>query len=251
MLAVVVVGLTSFLIGGRLRNRVLFATPRKAFSVESVESYTRSNRPPRERQRLFAVRSDGSFLDASRRIDGQKMSFTKSVTLIPERRYVVVSDPIQSMSTFYLSEAQALSKKAGPGDPTCSTKSAGSRQYVVKGRDSILGYEVVILEDNAGTERWESWEAPGLDCFPLRTVVEFKRPDPSLTDRTESIAVKVTLGEPPSELFAIPAHYTERPPSQMNIESALLETGIVPQFFVDAAQRMDRNYYASRRNMPR
>ncbi len=88
----------------------------------------------------------------------------------------------------------------------------------------LLGYDVVEIDTHLpATPPPEGisvakWEAPSLDCFPLREVYRITRQDSSVWQNVHE-ALLVIEGEPPASLLAPPASgYVERSPSERAAE---------------------------------
>jgi hypothetical protein len=249
VLLTVAVGGMSFVIVRSLRTNSLLAARTPAFVVRAVDQRTDTGRAAELRDHIHAVREDGSWVDISIRTNDPRRFQSKSLTLIPQRRYLVVSEEAQSSSTFGLSEARALHEKSGPVDPTCVKGGDGTGKLKMTRRDTLLGYDVVVLQEDTAREKRELWQTPRLGCFPLRSTTVFLDDAGrvvSRQDRQEIVATSVQLGEPAAELFVVPAGYTERSPSQMNVELHRRRTGKLPELTGHMTQQMDRNYYASR-----
>jgi hypothetical protein len=244
--------LLSFAVGGisfigvrSFPTNSLLAAPTNAFLLRAVEQRTAAGHPAELREQIHAVRRDGSWVDISIKTNDPRRLQTKSITLIPQRRYLVVSDEAEGVSTFTLSETRALHGKVGPVDPTCVKGGDGSGKLKIVRRDTLIGYDVVVLQEDTGREKRELWQAPNLGCYPLRTISVFSGDAGEIASRQEIVATSVQLGEPPAEFFAVPTHYIERSPSQMNIELHRRRTGQIPTFPRDMAERMDKHYYAA------
>ncbi|HEX6879046.1 MAG TPA: hypothetical protein VF135_01675 [Terriglobales bacterium] len=89
-------------------------------------------------------------------------------------------------------------------------------------RDTILGYDVVRSVQNHGATgafvRYEEWLAPALDCFSLKTAIFHGTSDSDMHIANLREAMQVTVGEPASDLFALPSAYVERSPLQRRAE---------------------------------
>ena len=95
--------------------------------------------------------------------------------------------------------------------------------------------------------RIESWQAPDLDCYPLRTVTEWRAEDGSVTDRTELAATQMMTGEPDASLFGITADFAEAAPSEVTRQVASLDEVPCCTPLSRAQSALDRRYYDSRR----
>lgn len=87
----------------------------------------------------------------------------------------------------------------------------------------ILGYRVVLVHDgrtygNGASNRHDRWEAPDLNCFPLRSVDFATRQAGVKAPHNEAEVINVTFGEPDPALFSIPEKFVERSPSERHAE---------------------------------
>ncbi|MEK7406003.1 MAG: hypothetical protein AAB225_12915 [Acidobacteriota bacterium] len=240
-LATVAVGATSFLTVRLLPSSPVSKPAFTAILQESTEEYVAGAVRQREAKLFYAARADGSTVDGLITPYPEGREYTvRSVTLVPERKYVVVIEAIESVSTTPLSTKELVTLTAPPG-PNCVTKGT-----TVLGYEKLMGHDVVKLQRKGKFYNIETWQAPALHCFALKSVKEVRNTDGSLNTRTIRTAVSLALGDPAAELFMIPTGYVERPPSQMNIEEGRRLLGYVPQCLIDAAPKLDRNYYRSR-----
>src|SRR5882672_5874797 len=60
----------------------------------------------------------------------------------------------------------------------------------------------------------EGWVAPSLGCYALKRSYDVSESGQK-GGRTTSEVVSITFGDPPAELFEVPANYTERKPSEL------------------------------------
>lgn len=87
------------------------------------------------------------------------------------------------------------------------------------------------------------WAAPGLDCYVLSmSAVKYVNSNPG--SKTSRETVSLIPGEPQTSLFAIPANYVERSPSQVANE---FERRFGRRPFSDSVlQRAEEMYQAHR-----
>jgi hypothetical protein len=102
----------------------------------------------------------------------------------------------------------------------------------------ILGYLVIPIttsesDDDGGTK----WIAPALDCYPLKETQLSSR-----GSHNEITVTAVAEGEPSATLFAVPANYIERPPSQVDAEYWTMYN----EHLFDNVRRLDQDYYKHR-----
>lgn len=228
---------------------------RVAFTVEFTETIRNFKRgTARTVNHVYAVRTDGSAAEKSIALypDGTSEE-SRSVLMIPERKYIVIRDAVAAMTTQYLSPAAAIRRSALPADSTCKT--APTRQVDIKvlGTGTFLGFPVVQLLETHGPNdrtRTEVWRAPDLNCYPLKTITQFRRDDGTIGDSNEQAASKVTLAEPDPSWFGIPSGYTERVPSAVELEVLRRQGVKPPASFIQSLARIDRNYQDSQRFKP-
>ena len=105
-------------------------------------------------------------------------------------------------------------------------------------KSRMLGYEVVRVEEDmpALGSHYDAWLAPALDCFALRETVT--------RHKAYSVADTLTIikGNPSPALFAIPAYYTERSPSEVGAEFARRFPERPPVFPASTAAKLDQAY---------
>jgi hypothetical protein len=154
---------------------------------------------------LFARRSDGSWSytytvlteDGKRR---EKLVYADLAALT-----AIDAEPVtQSIMTHYISAAE-FPIYAAAGFKSCD----GSENAPGLQHSTMLGYSVVreVIKETNDTET--RFVAPALDCYPLQS---------NLVASGGYNRVKVTridVGEPAPSLFAPPAGYVERSPSQI------------------------------------
>ncbi len=159
-----------------------------------------------------AYRQDGSSVQ-SRQLqapDGRAVE-QRTVRDLGAGREVVADGLTDSLTTYPLKPAQAAAQREA--DTSC--RSAGGE------RKTILGFEAVLVtQDLPGppdsVRRLESWRAPILGCFSLQEAYLMGSPGgAALTVVNESRVLEVKAGSPDPSLFAIPAGYTERSPSEV------------------------------------
>ena len=191
LLLMLVAGLASFLAVRYSRSPAVLAGERKAFFVKMygkaglVEDPTKFN----GRHFFYAVRGDGSYArgDYTELPNGRMLIRNGGVTLVPEKKMIGFTQRTRSKTTFHLSEGQIIKPYARFTDPTCAAHPMDPRSFQVVGEDSILGFRVFHLR--AATEGGEYWRAPDLDCYALRTRVEFLRPDGTIAKQTRFLSL--------------------------------------------------------------
>jgi len=120
--------------------------------------------------------------------------------------------------------------------------------HSVAGTRSFLGFRIIRIQlGKPGAVDTEFWNAPDLDCYPLRQIMEFRDASGKVTDLSDDSVISVSRGEPSADLFSIPADYVERPPSEVERLNAE-KTGIpLDQINAARAARIDQRYYESRK----
>jgi hypothetical protein len=154
----------------------------------------------------YARRSDGSHILLRRIVNEQELG-VRIVTDASRRMRVTVDPQTGSTISYSLSQDEAAALRALPA--TC--EEGPEMQLDSRPQERILGHEVVhLVGKTRGSEHsLQKWVAPGLNCLTLRSE--------TLTGGFRNVreVTSITLGEPDSNLFLIPEHYTERPPSQV------------------------------------
>ncbi|MCC6860571.1 MAG: hypothetical protein IT158_18535 [Bryobacterales bacterium] len=250
-----IVALVAFEFARQWRSAAQVVWPLTAFTVTRVHTLSRADGTVTlQMAELCARSSEGAVVDQRVNIrPGNTEEESRAITLPKARKYLVVSDSLEALSTYYLSPAAAAEAREKASDPTCRQKSIGATVFAMKGVATSLGHHVVKLAAENKGAHFESWEAPELDCFPLYSLTITKNADGSVNSRDEQVTTSVVTGEPQAALFAVPATYSERPPSEVtamllsrfeNFDAKTCPTCTA------AAERLDRNYYASRQHMP-
>jgi hypothetical protein len=147
----------------------------------------------------------------------------RRVLLVPEKKEVQVGDALGMKSTLDYSAAYAAQSRTSSGPSQivrsrCAPNPNIQADYV--GEDTVFGvadfgYRRVNVDSDGTSEVIETWYAPELSCFPLKVDSQLKSPSGAVIGVFERRTVKITLGEPDSKLFDIPATYTEVQPSIM------------------------------------
>jgi hypothetical protein len=95
---------------------------------------------------------------------------------------------------------------------------------VSKGESPIfLGYQVVLVHagtiyKNGASNVRDRWEAPALNCFPLRRFDSRTGKPGEAAPHNEVQVTNIVLGEPDATLFSIPQNFVERSPSERHAE---------------------------------
>lgn len=89
----------------------------------------------------------------------------------------------------------------------CTARANGLEKAPLPGEhENIAGVDtvkIVVIDDQR--ERITKWRAPTLNCLDLRQLAEFKKPDGSIGEVSDTIAVSITPGEPDPALFVLPS----------------------------------------------
>lgn len=169
--------------------------------------------------RIEGFRSDGSTFSQSPSQNGGLVLRPKS----PELRSV--EDRAKRISAMILPEQQLVSSRPMPGTIRGARSFSESERcsFLLEALDSdprsewdvMLGYEV--RKHTFGADgRHESWVAPALDCYEMRSTSWWDAAGTSprrIAMTTETVFL--TEGEPPAEYFDIPVGFRECPPSEI------------------------------------
>lgn len=157
---------------------------------------------------LGAVRADGSIAELVETID-DRPSGVRHVSDLPRSLRVVVDTLTESRTTYHWGAREIRSER----DPSGGCKFAPDAPT-----DTILGVEARRYEKHwtAGTRQIdeEGWVAPLLGCYALKRSYDVSESGQKIGS-TASEVVSITFGDPPGELFDVPANYTERKPSEL------------------------------------
>jgi hypothetical protein len=99
---------------------------------------------------------------------------------------------------------------------------------------TMLGYTVFPIAESNGDMKWV---APALGCYPLKQTEEMS----PRGSRNEITVTSVEEGEPDPDLFAVPANYVERSPSEVD---ALYNVECGEHLYSDLGSHLDQFYYA-------
>ncbi|MGO9211463.1 MAG: hypothetical protein ACLP2H_15210 [Terriglobales bacterium] len=206
---------------------------------------------------IEAQRADGSRVSGEVILKGDEVvpPALRDITLMPERMKMRVDDALKAKTTMYMQGPAPTHPPAA--DPQCGISHLAPQvKPTVIGQETILGFATVgIQTEMQGPDEssvMKEWRAPDLDCAVLRMSEIRRNPAGETIGKFRYEALKVTLGPPASELFAIPADYAEKSPSQMY--QAYLDTvgdaqRPIPEGFRKTLEREDQRYFASR-NQP-
>ncbi|HLJ12984.1 MAG TPA: hypothetical protein VKV15_00690 [Bryobacteraceae bacterium] len=179
-------------------------------------------------------RSDGSHVWVRAVLDNRSIGI-RSIVDIPSRKRVTVDPVTESVTTYKLTsaEAQHLSSPA-----QCAS--------VVRGtREKILDFQAVQQNETitAGSRviTIQRWVAPALNCLALRSITDIVD-DRELKAHIVEQASSIQLTPPDASLFAVPANYTERTPSQVFAEAARRKGQECTTCTSAASQQLDMAY---------
>ena len=156
---------------------------------------------------IFSVRSDGRTSKSLRRFNEDGKMMVKNTQLRdPERNLEIVADH------FTQSTHHSLVPGHAHDIPT-----AGEVASLATDSSNLLGYSALKIETehhlpSGGTVTQESWIAPELDNFPLRTTTTWDFGGSTLRSETE--VTSIVPDALPEEEFQIPEGYVERLPSE-------------------------------------
>lgn len=153
-------------------------------------------------------RGDGSSVLVKTSYNGQPLGIKRIVdTAIG---IMTTVDPqTQSRATYRMNPEEVERRRS----PNSVCQAPGTFRADAAPGEKILGWDVVhfIGSFPGDTEKnpVERWVAPGLNCLTLKEVASHSSYKAVLT------VEKISLGEPASELFEIPATFAERRPSEI------------------------------------
>lgn len=156
---------------------------------------------------IFSVRSDGRTSKSLRRFNEDGKMMVKNTQLRdPERNLEIVADH------FTRSTHHSVVPGHAHNIPT-----AGEVASLATDSSNLLGYSALKIETehhlpSGGTVTQESWIAPELDNFPLRTTTTWDFGGSTLRSETE--VTSIVPDALPEEEFQIPEGYVERLPSE-------------------------------------
>jgi len=180
---------------------------------------------------INAVRSDGSQVMLRESINNRSVG-AKSLVDVPSRKRISVDPLTRSITTYSLAADDIAALRPQPS--ACN----GGERNNIQGRDVFQkATDEVFGEKN---QHRESWLAPELGCFPLRSKVTLSVNGMLKLTKTEEVFLLV-VGEPDRSLFAVPADYTERSPSEVFRERARIK-GTTCRECDSAGQKLDEAY---------
>lgn len=139
----------SFLATKHLRSQQILGSRVRPYTINIYEKSTTFAKPTAtviERRSFRARRSDGSTVDGTfTKLQDNSFTLTRSISLIGERRKVLVHDLTRSILTEFFSGETALRLKAPPADPSCRSDPDSIVASRVIGEGSIHGFPVVKL----------------------------------------------------------------------------------------------------------
>ncbi len=185
----------------------------------------------------FARKRDGSEIEiwSSASPNGKAGHFT-TITDVATGEKIVLESFTKSRMTFHQTAAELREHLRGESCPEGIAQGAD--------RETLLGQEVYKIhssrEVHGRTEDDTKWVAPELGCFVLKRTRTLTYAGGSTSETPASLKI----GDPAEALFAIPAGYVERSPSQLAAEWLRLFPGHpwdTPAHLKD----LDRAYHAS------
>jgi hypothetical protein len=194
-----------------LVHRIIFAQGRVAFTATTRQVvYYRSGKVFLTEMGLFAVRSDSS----TTRVRYVSVPSNHGVVIqrtlhdLARAEEVFIDELTESTTTTPLrTDAVTFYKRPS----TCTTQAAPPHQ-------NMLGFDVVRDVQRVGARLREEWRAAALDCYALKQTLSLGATDADLYISNVHEVVQISEGEPAAWLFARPANYIERPPSQRTKE---------------------------------
>lgn len=200
-----------------------------------------------------ATRGDGAYVHGRymNRPDG-KTYLSRRIVFPEDGRKVLVFEDVQSVTTSYLPETSPERYSGFRPDPAKGClgyrwDTKDSKEWTAKEYTQFMGVAVVIVEitiaDKDRKTTLTEWRAPSLDCYALRSVMEWKDPTTgAVTSRSDRRATSIHLGEPPQELFDIP-NYTERSPISAEEEYfRKFKGGVIDKNLYWTHERQEKTY---------
>jgi hypothetical protein len=188
---------------------------------------------------LRATRADGAIAKGQylTRSDGQTY-LMRDVYFLPQRHGVEVYADVQGKMSYYPPATSPFGLGLSRLDPAtqCKQPFVGKLpEKKVLGDESMLGYKVVHLSYDGVDE----WFAPDLGCEELKLTMD--RTVMGKRIQAERHVTQIVLGEPDSEVFAIPA-YKEMSPAELDLAFAnKFNKGVVPSSMLrNQPKRMEK-----------
>lgn len=242
--------------------------PRQPFTFEWVEKGNAVKSGRTLGRRLYrAVRADHSTSSGPvvKEVDSLEAIMQRRITLVPKLTTVTVHDASRTTSTEYFApppQHATFKKRDNPSDDCASRVKSGlfvAATNILNVRAIQYRSQSQIVNDEIKTD--DLWVAPTLGCEPIQIKTEWRGTDGVLRDTFEKIPVRITLGEPDSSLFRVPAEYKEVPPSE---QEELVSRGTLGSIRGEAAERaykptkeqleqwkrLDQRYFESRKLRP-
>jgi hypothetical protein len=173
-----------------------------------------------------AVRADGSIMQrlGTAEYGGQEIYLARGehIQTIP-RTGMKSSWSIKAEPDRWSLDPQSLCTKDLSGQPWASS-------IQILGEENISGYRSVKLAVNKSI----AWYALDQGCARIRTRMEFGQ-----NGASEMHLVSLTVGEPDSQLFTVPANYKEAQPSVAQCGGAC-----PPERMTEHLRRLDNQYFA-------
>ncbi len=196
----------------------------KAFDKTGTLRYTN--------EYLDAVRSDGavvwrlsSLVERQRRI------------AFPDGKGIVINE-LNAKESTYPKNFPGLRVRRDP-DTSCSSEADARVGIAFEGADSVGGHRALRFGQVSRHGVWKGWYVPDAGCALVQMRLEH---DGGVT--VQELA-SLTVGEPDSSLFQVPASFAETPPSGLYIPKCL--NGKCDTISDSVKARLDEKYYNSRR----
>jgi hypothetical protein len=192
--------------------------PRTPFTVVQVEKLHRfpSGEYVRQEESLYSIASDGTEATTYHRSapDGRTVD-SKVIINTRAKARLAVDGLTESVTTTKLTDSFVAGQAAKPA--RC-TESANPQ------RSTLLGYEVEFVDHqsplmpNGGRHFSKLWLAPALECYPLSKIQGIQQSNGVAVVTNVTEVTSITRGEPAPEVFAVPAGYVERAPTEVFAE---------------------------------
>ncbi len=186
----------------------------------------------------FARRRDGSTVEVRETVNGQPFGNKVIIDWAAKKR-VVVDPATESKTSYDLAQPVYQNSKPAPncGASPLSGRVLGLDVARVAGSHSVGGLDRLIARDE--------WQAPALNCYPLRSV-ETNRAAEGSGETVTTEVVSIALGDPKPDLFAIPDAFVERSPSQVFAEASRRNRQECKECSTGTGLVLDRAYYGSK-----
>lgn len=235
ILSTIGVGAATFLVTRNLWPQETVAVSMQPFTATASVRTGLADGNVTEMSEMHGLRADGSTVQARTAVLADGRAYTiRLIKDVSARRRITVDEATRSITTTPLGK-ETLSRMKSPA-ASCSAPGLT--------RANLHGFEVFARADEdagcRGCGTGVQWEAPELNCFPLRRQRTNGKGWLYLWEVTS-----VVRGEPPPSLFLIPEGYVERSPGQVFAEADRL-VGAPIMSSTATSDSLDSTYHRSR-----